>query len=171
MFLRPPPLLRPLSRTCHAAPRGCPRGPPRPPPPPPGCTSVDYLLTPPPPLLVHIVVEWPLSKTSKRNEICKVLATLRWSYGMWKLVNPPSDIRFVKNDATHGFNRNFLVKMLHTIKVALQGYFWRWDDINLLAYYCFLDFSFVSKRAGAVKSHKTTKVTFLNAYSNFIFEF
>ena len=35
----------------------------------------------------------------------------------------PSEKRFVKNDATHGFNRDFLVKMLHIIKVVLQGYF------------------------------------------------
>ena len=30
-------------------------------PPPPGWTSVDFWLTPPPPLLVHVVVECPLT--------------------------------------------------------------------------------------------------------------
>ena len=67
-------------------------------------------------------------------------------------------MRSVKNDATHGVNRHFLVKM--HCKVIFEG---EMIFLNLLAYYCFLDFSFVSKRAGAVKSHKTTKVTSLNA--------
>ena len=48
----------------------CPRGHPEIPP-PPGWTSVDFLLTPPTPLLVHVVVECPLSSIFKNALLFK----------------------------------------------------------------------------------------------------
>ena len=55
--------------------------------PPPGWTSVDFLLTPPPPLLVHLVVECPLTIEAFKTE---------WVQYFWLDWNCFEQMRFSK---------------------------------------------------------------------------